>query len=387
MSPVHFRNLGILRSQPEDIEGLFKTRRPGREHLGHSGGWQDTEGNHTHSDINITILQKPQTRGMEGYGSSSSAPPAPQRSFTMEHGQQEVQPSIPLGRTWRKLPEDISQRDKLQRSYEEHLSQARPALIPSGSEEVDQPNSPVSSHHSGTKKISGQESPFLAIPHSFQENTRIKAQKQAFFEPKAEKVRPNYPEAVGLGEGSTQEPGIVVNTSRISIPTHRAINPTQNEHNVVPPEISLNSDALWLQMSQFSEKSQKQSAELQDSHINPQPQGHVLDKRYQQEDIKPEVLLANKGRSPSQYQDGDKMLYSEKEELKQLPEASSWPRFSFTGEYDHMEFIDHIYVLLIDKPRIPDYWITARLNTAFKGHASIWYTEMKKIHGRRNWQW
>ncbi|MBW0578335.1 hypothetical protein O181_118050 [Austropuccinia psidii MF-1] len=81
------------------------------------------------------------------------------------------------------------------------------------------------------------------------------------------------------------------------------------------------------------------------------------------------------------------MSYSEKEALKQHPEASSWPKFSGTGEYDHMELIDYIDGLFIDVPRIPDYWITARLNTAFKGHASIWYTEMKEIHGRRNWPW
>ncbi|MBW0587845.1 hypothetical protein O181_127560, partial [Austropuccinia psidii MF-1] len=52
-----------------------------------------------------------------------------------------------------------------------------------------------------------------------------------------------------------------------------------------------------------------------------------------------------------------------------------------------MELIDYIYGLFIDVPSIADYWITARLNTAFKGHASIWYTEMKEIHGRRNWPW
>ncbi|MBW0575824.1 hypothetical protein O181_115539 [Austropuccinia psidii MF-1] len=81
------------------------------------------------------------------------------------------------------------------------------------------------------------------------------------------------------------------------------------------------------------------------------------------------------------------MSYSEKEALKQLPDTSSWPKFSGTGEYDHMELIDYIDGLLIDVSSIPDYWITARLNTEFKGHASIWYTEMKKIHGRRNWPW
>ncbi|MBW0591195.1 hypothetical protein O181_130910 [Austropuccinia psidii MF-1] len=88
MSPVHLRHLGVPRNKPEDRESLSRTRRPGRGHLAHSGGWQDIEGNHTHSFIHFPIQQKPQTRGLEGYGSSSSAPPAPQRSFPMEHGQQ-----------------------------------------------------------------------------------------------------------------------------------------------------------------------------------------------------------------------------------------------------------------------------------------------------------
>ncbi|MBW0479879.1 hypothetical protein O181_019594 [Austropuccinia psidii MF-1] len=52
-----------------------------------------------------------------------------------------------------------------------------------------------------------------------------------------------------------------------------------------------------------------------------------------------------------------------------------------------MELIDYIDGLFIDLPSIPDYCITARLNTAFKGHASIWYTEMKEIHGKRNRLW
>ncbi|MBW0576318.1 hypothetical protein O181_116033 [Austropuccinia psidii MF-1] len=52
-----------------------------------------------------------------------------------------------------------------------------------------------------------------------------------------------------------------------------------------------------------------------------------------------------------------------------------------------MELIDYIDKLFIVVPSIPDYWITARLSTAFKGHAIIWYTEMKEIHGRRNWPW
>ncbi|MBW0537312.1 hypothetical protein O181_077027 [Austropuccinia psidii MF-1] len=163
----------------------------------------------------------------------------------MEHGQQEVQPSIPLGITWRKFPEERSQRDILQRPYGNHkrleyhrrvntsegegnqdkgesshypsyrrtadsdsfrLTRSRPNQLPSGF-------TPLRS-----QQISCQESPFFTIPGSFQEKTRIKGEKQDPFQLKAERVRPNDPEAVGLGERSTQEPEIVKHTSTIRIP-------------------------------------------------------------------------------------------------------------------------------------------------------------------------
>ncbi|MBW0489010.1 hypothetical protein O181_028725 [Austropuccinia psidii MF-1] len=117
-------------------------------------------------------------------------------------------------------------------------------------------------HH----QSSGQESKFFTIPGSFQQKIRIKGQKQDIFQPKAERVRPNDLEAVGIGEKSIQEPEIVVNTCRISSPNNRNITPTQNVHSVVTLERSLNSDALWLQMSQFEEETQKQFGELQESH-------------------------------------------------------------------------------------------------------------------------
>ncbi|MBW0508464.1 hypothetical protein O181_048179 [Austropuccinia psidii MF-1] len=68
MSPVYLRDLGFQRHQPVDTEGLSRTRRPGRGHLRDSGGWQDIKGNHTHSAIPIPIQQKPQIRGLKGYG-------------------------------------------------------------------------------------------------------------------------------------------------------------------------------------------------------------------------------------------------------------------------------------------------------------------------------
>ncbi|MBW0525471.1 hypothetical protein O181_065186 [Austropuccinia psidii MF-1] len=285
MSPVHLRDLGFQRHQPEDREDFSRTRRPGRGHLGHSGGWQDIEGSHTHSAIHIPIQQKHQTRGLEGYGSISSAPPTPQRPFSMEHGQKEVQPGIPLGRTWSKLPEDPSQRDRLQRTYDNHqrLESHQEVQTPGGEGKQDKRES---SHYPSYRRttdperaysdsfrltrsrpnqlssgfpqfrsqhISGKESPSFTLPGSFQEKTRTQGIKQDLFSPKAERVRFNDPETVGLGEGSTQEPEVAVNNSRISSPIHGNITPTQIEHNAVSSESNLNKDVLWLQMSQFSE--------------------------------------------------------------------------------------------------------------------------------------
>ncbi|MBW0498153.1 hypothetical protein O181_037868 [Austropuccinia psidii MF-1] len=106
--------------------------------------------------------------------------------------------------------------------------------------------------------------------------------------------------------------------------------------------------------------------------MNPQPECHALENPYHQEGIKLDALLVNKAIFPSQYQAGDNMSYYEREALKKLSEASSWPKLSVTVEYYHMELIDYIYGLFIDVPSIPDYGITARLNTEFKGHASLW---------------
>ncbi|MBW0561084.1 hypothetical protein O181_100799 [Austropuccinia psidii MF-1] len=61
-------------------------------------------------------------------------------------------------------------------------------------------------------------------------------------------------------------------------------------------------------------------------NLKPKRQGQVMEKPYQ-----PDDMLMNKARSQSHYQDEAGMSYSEKQALKQLPEASSWPKFSGTG--------------------------------------------------------
>ncbi|MBW0566757.1 hypothetical protein O181_106472 [Austropuccinia psidii MF-1] len=145
----------------------------------------------------------------------------------------------------------------------------------------------------------------------------------------------------------------------------------------------------YAKLSKTSEETKKRLNQVlvEQNHCKMDKECNVLDNPYHQEDIKPDALLKNKPRSPSQYQDGDNLTYSEKEALRNLPEDSSWPNFSGVGEYDSMELIDYIDRLFIDVPSIPDYWFTARLNIEFEGQASIWYTQMKEINGRRNWPW
>ncbi|MBW0564639.1 hypothetical protein O181_104354 [Austropuccinia psidii MF-1] len=223
MSPVHLINLVFQKNQPEYRQGLSRTRRPGRGHIGHSGGWQHTEGTHTHPSIHFPIQQEPQTIGLERYGSSSSAPTAPQRFISVEHGKQEVQPEIPLGRTGSKLAEDLSPRDRLQRPYGDHqrVESHQEVQNPGGEDSLRLTRSKPNKLSSGcapfrNQQISGQELPFFTIPECFQEKTRIQGKKQDHLQPKEERVRSNDPEASGFGERSAQEPEVAISNSRIS---------------------------------------------------------------------------------------------------------------------------------------------------------------------------
>ncbi|MBW0557478.1 hypothetical protein O181_097193 [Austropuccinia psidii MF-1] len=275
MSPVHLRNLGFQKNQPEHREGLSRTRRPRRGDLGHSGGWQDTEGNHTHSAIHFPIPQQPQTRGLERHGSSSSSPPTPQRFISMEHGQQETSETYGNHQKLEsyqavQTPGGEGKQNKGESShYPSYRRTADPDRAYSDSFRLtrSRPNQ-LSSGFTPfrNQQISGQESPFFTIPGNFEEKTKIQGQKQDHLEPEEERVRPNDPEAVVFGERSAQEPEVVVYNSGISSPIDRNITPTHIEHNVVTPESNLNSDALWLQISQFLEQTQKQFAELQERH-------------------------------------------------------------------------------------------------------------------------
>ncbi|MBW0521492.1 hypothetical protein O181_061207 [Austropuccinia psidii MF-1] len=375
ISPVHLRDLCFQRNQQEDREGLSRTRRPGKGHLGNSGGWQETEGYHTHLPFTFQINRslKPKdwndmdqvlqlhqllkaffngawtTTALTWHPTGQKLEQAARRSAVQTpggEGKQDKEESshYPSHRTTNDPDRAYSDSFRLTRSKPNQLSSSFKPFR--------------------NQQISGQKSPFFIIPGSSQEKTRIQGQKQDHLQPKEERVRPNDPEAVGFGERHAQEPEVAVHNSRMTSPINRNITPTEIEHNVVTSEKNLNSDSLWLQMSQFSDQTQKQFEKLEESHemmktlsasmdkivktlqeghtqlrkaseeankrlnlfleeqhhrkrdrdcmyqdinklfnvyhkMEPQPQGHVMDNAYHQEDIKPDAILVNKAISLS----------------------------------------------------------------------------------------
>ncbi|MBW0549742.1 hypothetical protein O181_089457 [Austropuccinia psidii MF-1] len=276
MSPVNLRDLDFQRNQPEDREGFSRARRPGRGHLGHSGGWQNNEVENINLAIYTPFQQEPQTGGLARHGSSSSAPPTPQRLFqwSLDNKRFNLESHwAGLGASFQKIClKEIDFKDIMvitkgwnptrkrtadpDRAYADsfRLTRSRPNQLPNGFTPF------------RNQKISGQESPFFTLPGGFQEKTRKQGQKEDLLQPEEEIVRPHDSEAVGFGERSAQEPEVVLNNSRISSPINRNITPAWIEHHAVTPESNLNSDALWLQMSQYTEKTQKQFEELEASH-------------------------------------------------------------------------------------------------------------------------
>ncbi|MBW0510084.1 hypothetical protein O181_049799 [Austropuccinia psidii MF-1] len=152
-------------------------------------------------------------------------------------------------------------------AIEEQLTKTGYIQIPSGSQGAGQITSPVTSHHSETNRSVVKSDHYSHSQEgSRRRQGRTHGQEKDLFSPKAERVRPNDPETVGICERSTQEPEVVVNHSRISSPLNRNITPTQIKHNAVSPESNLHSDSLWLQRSQYGGQTQKQFAELEASH-------------------------------------------------------------------------------------------------------------------------
>ncbi|MBW0548659.1 hypothetical protein O181_088374 [Austropuccinia psidii MF-1] len=404
MIPPHFRDFGIPRNyylqrestisrnrgrERREVEVVqsHKTCENGPSYTFQNGFQQKTSRNYLHRTV---------------YSNPSNL----QRAAPVENGRQGIQPRVPIERTCRKYSEDFPQRDILQRTY--HIREIEPEitysdsfrLIRSGEEEDHRTKIRLLSTRG--RKVRSYD---LELVGSAKRSTK---KQQTVVNTSNEASSP-----IIRNDISTQiKHNFVILESTISSNTlwlkfSQFVEQTQKESERLHENISRLQEFYTLQtktintfqedytkLSKASEERKRRLNQVleEQNHckrgreylnqdidklfnvcqdIKPQTQGNVLDNPYHQGEINPDALLENKPRSTSQYQDGYNMTYSEKEAVKQLPEASSWPKLSVVGEYDHMELIDYIDGLFIDVPSIPDYWITARLNTAFQGNAKM----------------
>ncbi|MBW0481211.1 hypothetical protein O181_020926 [Austropuccinia psidii MF-1] len=150
-------------------------------------------------------------------------------------------------------------------AIEQQLTQTGHTQIPSGSQGAGQISSPVASHHSETNRSVAKSRHSSQSQEVYRRRQGYKGKNKTTFSKRKGESDPMIQKLLDLVK-EVQEPEVVVNNSRISSPINRNITPTPIEHNVITPESNLNSDSLWLKMSQLAEKTQKKLAELQASH-------------------------------------------------------------------------------------------------------------------------
>ncbi|MBW0510096.1 hypothetical protein O181_049811 [Austropuccinia psidii MF-1] len=192
MSPAYLKDLGFQRNQPEDREALSRTRRPGRGHLGHSGTSNESTGKIWLKFFSSTNSSKIYFNGVWTTRGSTW---------------------LLTGQNLSKLPEDLSQRDRFQRPYDnnQRLESNQAVQTPGGEGKQYKGESrhypsyrtttdPESAHSDSfrltrsrpnhlssgftpfrNQQVSGQESPFFKLPGGFQEKTRTQGQEQDLF--------------------------------------------------------------------------------------------------------------------------------------------------------------------------------------------------------------
>ncbi|MBW0528058.1 hypothetical protein O181_067773 [Austropuccinia psidii MF-1] len=159
MSPVHLRDLGIPRNQPEDREGLYRARRPGRGHLRHSEDWKDMD-----QVLQLQqLLKEPFQWRMDNKRFNLASHWAELGASCQKICLREIdfKDFIVITKGWnptrqsRLLEEretSIRENKATIQAIEEQLTKTGNTQIPSGSQGVGQTSSPVASQNSETNR-------------------------------------------------------------------------------------------------------------------------------------------------------------------------------------------------------------------------------------------
>ncbi|MBW0502728.1 hypothetical protein O181_042443 [Austropuccinia psidii MF-1] len=138
-------------------------------------------------------------------------------------------------------------------AIQEELTQTGPTQIPSGSQGAGQISSAVASHHSETRRSvakSHHSSQFQDVSRRIQGN---KGKNKDSFNQRRKESEPMIQKLLDLVKEVPKNQKYFQTTLGSVVL-------------VVPSESNINSDTLWLQMSQYADQSAKQFAELEASH-------------------------------------------------------------------------------------------------------------------------
>ncbi|MBW0516388.1 hypothetical protein O181_056103 [Austropuccinia psidii MF-1] len=167
MSPAYLRDLGFQRNKPEDREGLSRTRRPGRGHLGHIGGWNLKPEDQKDMDQGLQLHQllKYLFQGsmdnkrfnLESHWAELGA--SCQKICLKEIDFKDLMIITKGWNTTRQFrllevrESRLRENQATMQAIEEQLTQTGNTEITSGSQGAGQISSPVDSHHSETNRL------------------------------------------------------------------------------------------------------------------------------------------------------------------------------------------------------------------------------------------
>ncbi|MBW0541679.1 hypothetical protein O181_081394 [Austropuccinia psidii MF-1] len=246
----------------------------------------------------------------------------------MEHEQQEVQPGISLGITWSKLPEDLYQRDRPQGPYGYHQRlesyQAEKTRKQGQKQDLFQPEEERVRPHDpkavGFSQRSAQDPEVVVnsfrISSTINRNITPTQSEHNFITPEsnlnsdalclkssqyAEQTQKQFAELEASHERMKK---LTASMDKIS-------KPLQEGHANLSKASEETNKSLNLVFEEKHHSKRDKGCLDQDinkllnvyHNMKPQPQGHVMDNPYQPDDIKPDAMLMNKERSPSQYKD------------------------------------------------------------------------------------
>ncbi|MBW0510379.1 hypothetical protein O181_050094 [Austropuccinia psidii MF-1] len=179
----------------------------------------------------------------------------------MGNGRQGIPPRVPLENTCRKYSKDFPHGDIIQITHGKHQRVKFQQEVQNSERNGNQSYRQLSYHMCYREEMEPERAYSDCYrptrSGSIQDRQRITGKEKPNFEPEAESVTPYDPEIFGPGERSKKKQKIAVASSddARSPRTSSYISP-QSEHNVVTPESTIRSTALWMQMAQFSEQTQ-----------------------------------------------------------------------------------------------------------------------------------